>query len=131
MKKDGLQLDELQKILEKWKKFFQLDDWIISLKVTEFKRKDFKQSGDIKIDLKNKKVKILITNKPFRNEESTIVHELIHLLLWKYDMFSEKIILKNCAKYKGDHKQYLVELEDTVAKLTVIFLNMDKKRVNI
>lgn len=35
-----------------------------------------------------------MTDKPFRNEESTIVHELTHLLLWKFDMFSEKVILK-------------------------------------
>ena len=126
MKKEGLQLKELNRKLKKWKKIFQLNNWKIDLEITDFKRKDFKQSGDIKIDLKNKKAKLLITNKPFRNEESTIIHELIHLLLWKYDTLSEKIILKNCKKFKGDHIKYMNELENTVAKLTNIFLNLKK-----
>ena len=127
MKKEGLQLNELNNKLKKWKKIFQLDDWEINLEITDFKRKDFKQSGDIKIDLKNKKAKLLMTNKPFRNEESTIIHELIHLLLWKYDTFSEKIILKNCKEFKGDHIQYMEKLEETVAKLTNIFLDLKIK----
>jgi hypothetical protein len=122
MTKEGLQLDELNKILEKWIKTFQLDDWKIDIEITDFKRKDFKQSGDIKIDLENKTARLLMTDKPFRNEESTIVHELTHLLLWKFDMFSEKVILKNCEEHTGDHLQYLNELEETVARLTDIFL---------
>ena len=124
MKKEGLQLNELNNLLEKWKKNFQMSAWKINLKITDFQRKDFKQSGDIKIDLKNKKATLLITNKPFRNEESTIIHELLHLLLWEYDIFSEKIILKNCEELKGDHIKYMNKLEKTVAKLTNIFLNL-------
>jgi hypothetical protein len=121
MKKEGLQLNELNKKLKKWKKIFQLNKWKINIEITDFKRKDFRQSGDIKIDLKNKKAKLLMTNKPFRNEESTIIHELIHLLLWKYDSFSEKVILKNCKKSETDHMKYMNELEETVANLTNIF----------
>ncbi len=124
MKKDGLQLKELNKILAKWKKVFQVDNWRIKIEITDFKRKGFRQSGDIKIDLKNKKARLLMTNKPFRNEESTIIHELIHLLLWEYDSFSEKIILKNCKKFKADHIKYMEKLEETVAKLTNIFLKL-------
>lgn len=127
MEKEGLQLKELNKKLKKWKNIFQLDDWEISIEITDFKRKDFRQSGDIKIDLKHKRARLLMTNKPFRNEESTIVHELIHLLLWKYDSFSEKIILKNCKKCEGDHMRYMNELEATVAKLTIIFLKIKKR----
>jgi hypothetical protein len=127
MKKEGLQLKELKILLNKWKKIFQLNNWEINLKITNFKRKDFKQSGDIKINLKNKKAILLITNKPFRNEESTIIHELIHLLLWEYDIFSEKAILMNCKKFENDHSKYLNELEKTVTKLTNIFLKLNKK----
>ena len=123
MKKEGLQLNELNDLLKKWIKKFQLDDWKINIEITDFKRKDFKQSGDIKIDLKNKKAALLMTNTPFRNEESTIVHELIHLLLWKYDTFSEKVILKNCKKNEKDHLRHMNKLEETVAKLTNIFLS--------
>ena len=124
MKKEGLQLNELNNLLEKWKKNFQLDGWEIKLEITDFKRKDFKQSGDIKIDLVNKKATLLVTSKPFRDEESTIIHELLHLLLWEYDTFSEKIILKNCEEFKGDHIEYMNKLEKTVARLTAIFLNL-------
>ena len=127
MTKNGLQIDELNKILKKWIKKFQLGAWKINIEITDFKRTDFKQSGDIKIDLENKTAILLMTNKPFRNEESTIIHELIHLLLWKFDAYSEKVILKNCDEYKGDHMQYLNELEETVAKLTDIFLDNNKK----
>ena len=127
MKKEGLQLNELNSLLEKWKKKFQLNGWKIKLEIIEFKRKDFKQSGDIKIDLANKKANLLITNKPFRDEESTIIHELLHLLFWEYDIFSEKIILKNCEEFKGDHLEYMNKLEKTVAKFTTIFLSLNKK----
>ena len=61
MKKDGRQLNKLSEILKKWKKFFQLNDWKINIEIAEFKRKDFKQSGDIKIDLKNRKARLLMT----------------------------------------------------------------------
>jgi hypothetical protein len=123
MLKKGLQIDELNLLLKKWVKKFQLESWDINIKITDFERKDFKQSGDIKIDFKNKKATLLLTNKPFRNEESTIIHELIHLLLWDYDTFSEKVILKNCEKFNGNHSKYMKKLEKTVANLTDIFLN--------
>lgn len=126
-KKTGLPTTELNKILKKWLRHFELNGWNIKLKITDFKRKDFKQSGDIKVDLKNKKASLLITNNPFKNEEEVIIHELIHLLLWKHDVFAEKTILKNCEKFKGDHMKYMNNLEETVKKLTDIFSNSDKR----
>lgn len=127
MIKEGLQKKELNEILKKWLNIFQLKEWKIDIEITDFKRTDFKQSGDIKIDLENKSARLLMTNKPFRNEESTIIHELTHLLLWKFDMYTEKVILKNCEEYEGDHMQYLNELEETVAKFTDIFLDLKIK----
>ncbi len=127
LKKTSLPLIELNKILKKWKKSFMLNDWSIKLKIASFKRKDFRQSGDIKINLKNKKAVLLITNNPFKNEEKVIIHELIHLLLWEYDIFAEKTILKDCKKLKGDHMKYMNKLEKTVKELTDIFYNLDKK----
>lgn len=127
-RKTGLPIIELNKILKKWVKFFRLDNWNIKLKITAFKRRDFKQSGDIKVDLKNKKAVLLMTNNPFKNEEDVIVHELIHLLFWKHDVFAEKTILKNCEKFKGDHMKYMNNLEETVKKLTDIFSNLDKNQ---
>ena len=126
-KKTGLPIIELNKILKKWVNFFKLADWTIKIKIVEFKRKDFRQSGDIKVDLKNKKAVLLMTKNPFKNEEKIIIHELIHLLLWEYDTFAEKTILKKCEKSKGDHLKYMKNLEKTVKKLTDIF--PDRKSV--
>ena len=128
VKKTGLPIMKLNKILKKWTEFLGLNEWNIKLKITDFKRKDFRQSGDIKVDLKNKKAVLLMTKSPFKNEENVIIHELIHLFLWEHDIFAEKVILKNCEKFKGDHLKYMNNLEETVKKITDIFSKLDKKR---
>ena len=108
--------------MKKWQSKLLLDKWDLSLKIVEFRRKDgFKQSGDIKVDLKNKKAVLLLTGEPFRDEQEVIVHELVHLLLWNYDTFSERVILKNCQEFKGDHEKYMDKLEATVKNITDIF----------
>lgn len=129
MNKTGLTKTELEKILKKWKRHFGLNDWKIKLEITSFKRKDFRQSGDIKIKLKSKEAVLLMTNDPFKDEEEVVIHELIHLLLWEYDIFAEKTILKNCQPFKGDHMKYMNKLEKTVKNLTDIFSSLDKKTV--
>ncbi|MCK5466426.1 hypothetical protein KAI56_02945, partial [Candidatus Parcubacteria bacterium] len=53
-KKKGLSLRELNSLLKKWQKNLFLNDWKLSLEIVDFKRKDHKQSGDIKVDLKKK-----------------------------------------------------------------------------
>jgi hypothetical protein len=119
----GITSAELLKITKKWQSRLLLNEWDLSLKIVEFRRKDgFKQSGDIKVDLKNKKATLLLTSEPFKNEEEVIVHELIHLLLWDYDTFSERVILKNCQKFKGDHEKYMDKLEATVKNITDILI---------
>ena len=127
MRKEGLSSTELKKILKKWQINLSLKDWILSIKIVEFRRKDFRQSGDIKVNLKNKKATVLLTNKPFRDEEKVIVHELIHLLLWKFDHTCEKMILKNNKPFEGDHDKYMDELEEIVSDLTKIFISKYKK----
>lgn len=127
MKKSGLNLSELKKILKKWRKKLLLNDWKLSIKIVDFKRKDFRQSGDIKVDIKNKKATILLTCQPFRDEETTIVHELVHLLLWDFDHYCEKLALKNSKPFTGEHDKYLGRLEKTVAKITkILFLKYKK-----
>jgi len=114
---------KLQKIMKQWQSKLLLDKWNLSLKIVEFRRKDgFKQSGDIKIDLKNKKAILLLTGEPFKDEEDVIVHELVHLLLWDYDTFAERVILKNCKKFAGDHGRYMDKLEATVKNITDILI---------
>lgn len=127
MQKTGLSIEELKKILKKWIKIFGLEEWDIKLEVTNFTRKDFKQSGDIKVKVKDKEAVLLVTDSPFRDEETTIIHELLHLLFWRHDIFAEKTILKNCKKFEGDHMKYMDNLEETVTKFTEIFQNLEKK----
>lgn len=123
LEKKGLTRKELEKILKIWQKRLLLSEWDISIKIIEFKRKDYKQSGDVKVSPKKKEASILLTNNPFRNEESVLVHELVHLILWDYDIFNEKLTLKNSeTKLKGKHKKYMEKLESTVDHLTKAFL---------
>jgi len=122
-KKEGLSLKELNDLLKKWQKNLLLDKWKLSLELVDFKRKDYKQSGDIKIDLKKKSAIVLLTNELFLNEEEVLVHELMHLILWDFDIFCEKIILEKSKPLKGQHGKYMDKLEKTVEHLTQIVIN--------
>ncbi|MFA5050590.1 MAG: hypothetical protein WC499_00525 [Patescibacteria group bacterium] len=116
-------MDRLEKInqyLKYWQRVFELSQWKLKVKLVDFKRTDFVQSGDIKINLKNKSAIILITKEKTGKDNTIILHELIHLLLWKYDTFCEKEINNK----KKNH--YFDLLEKTVADLEKIFLQRDK-----
>ena len=66
---------------------------------------------------------VLLTDNPFRDEEPVLVHELVHLVLWDYDIFCEKLALDNSkSKLKGKHGKYMDKLESTVDHLTKAFL---------
>ena len=119
MKKNGLPVEKLNSLLKGWQNRLLLNDWDLSIKIVEFKRKDYKQSGDIKVYPRKKKAVVLLTNNPFRDEESVLVHELVHLILWNYDIFCEKLTLSDStAKLKGKHEKYMDKLESTVDHLT-------------
>lgn len=121
--KKGLNLQELNAILKKWQKDLFLDNWELALEIVDFKRKDFRQSGDIKVYPRKKSAIILLTDNPYLDEEETIVHELMHLILWDFDIFCERIVLENSERLKGKHGRYMDKLEDTVEKLTQIAIN--------
>ncbi len=133
-KKKGLNKKKLNNILLKWQKRLMLDNWNIVIQIVDFKRTDYRQSGDFKADFKNKRAVIYLTCDPFlrnqktieKQEEQTIVHELVHIVLWSMDSFIEKIILKNCKEYESNHDLYLEKLEETVDKLTLAFLKKEK-----
>ncbi len=124
MNKSGKTLIELNSLLDKWQTRLLLDGWDISIKIVEFNRTDYQQSGDIKVNLEQKKAVVLLTNMPFKDEEYVLVHELVHLLLWDLDTFSEKFVLKKSnTKLKGQHGAYMEKLEATVDHLTKILIN--------
>ena len=121
--KKGKSLQELNAILNKWQKDLILDDWKLSLEIVNFKRKDFRQSGDIKVYPRKKSATVLLTDYPYLDEEETIVHELMHLILWDFDIFCEKIVLETSDYLKGRHGRYMYKLEDVVERLTRIAVN--------
>lgn len=121
--KEGLTLKKLNNLLTKWQRKLLLNNWKLSLEIVTFKRKDFRQSGDIKIDIKKKTAIVLLTKNPFRNEEEVLVHELMHLVCWNFDIFCEKIILKTSKPFKGQHGKYMDKLEKILEQLTQIVFN--------
>lgn len=100
-----------------------LNDWSLSIKIVEFTRKDYRQSGDIKVFPQEMRASVLLTNNPFKDEEYILVHELVHLILWDYDIFCEKMALdKSETKLKGKHRKYMDKLESTVDHLAKALL---------
>lgn len=123
MDKKGLSVKKLNSLLKFWQKRLFLNDWDLSIKIVEFKRKDYRQSGDIKVFPRKMKAVVLLTTNLFRDEESVLVHELVHLILWDYDIFCEKLALCHSkTKLKGKHGKYMDKLESTVDHLTKVFL---------
>ncbi len=121
--KKGITLKKLYSLLKKWQKKLLLNSWKLFLEIVDFKRKDFRQSGDIKVDVNKKTAIVLLAQNPFRNEEEVLVHELMHLVCWDFDIFCEKIILKTSKPFKGQHGKYMEKLEKIVEQLTQITIN--------
>ena len=114
--KKGLSQNELEILLKKWQEKFKMGDWNLSLKIVEFHRKNgYRQSGDFIADPIKKTATILMTWDPWRgDEEYTLVHELLHVLVYDYDHYSENLILKNCKEDSPEHEEYMNKLEKFV-----------------
>ena len=71
--------DEARAILARWQPILRLADWDIDLRLVTG---DWRKSGDIKVDLDDRKAVLLLNAEPrSENLEETIVHELVHLRL--------------------------------------------------
>jgi len=103
---------EIDKLIMKWQNKLHLSDWKIYYKFVNFKRADnYPQKGDIEVKAQAKTVTILL-KKDQPDIENTIVHELVHLILWDLDHYAEKQLSKN------QKDKYFELLESTVANLT-------------
>lgn len=123
-KKAGLSQSELEELLKKWQEKLEMKDWSLEVKIVEFRRKNgYRQSGDFVADLEKKTAQILMTNDPWRgDEEYTLVHEMLHVLFYSYDKYSEDLILSKFEKFGDEHDGYMDKLEETVHKMTRIIL---------
>ena len=80
-------IDKIQELIEKWQDILRLRDWDIRVRIVET---EWRKSGDIKMDMDDKKAVILINNNPkSTNLEELVVHELLHLKLWGMDQMLE------------------------------------------
>lgn len=120
----GLSLSELENLLKQWQAKLHMEDWMLSLEIVEFRRKnEYRQSGDFIVDVQKKQATILMTNDPWRgDEEYTLVHEMIHVLFYDYDAYAESFVLKTVEKDSKEHDAYMEKLEKTVHHMTRVIL---------
>ena len=86
----NLDEDEVAEHLNKWQNILRLRDWDIMIKIIKSK---WRKSGDIKIDLEDKKAVLLLNSAPkCENLEELIIHELLHLKLYGMDQMIEDLL---------------------------------------
>jgi len=118
--------EEVRNYLGKWKEILRLRDWDIAIEIVKTK---WRKSGDIKIDLADKKAFILVNHSPrCTNLEELVVHELLHLKLYGMDQMIEDLLSAVFGEKEQDPKrefaytQFMVLLESTVEDLTKGYL---------
>jgi len=80
---ESLGREKLEALIGQWQTLLGLEHWTVRLELVKFNRPW--QSGDVKVDPVHKTALLLLSNTPFRDEEETIVHELVHVVLWLLD----------------------------------------------
>ncbi|EOU1915776.1 hypothetical protein F6J61_12680 [Clostridium perfringens] len=120
----------IEKYLRKWQERLRLKDWDIKLQLIN---QEWNKTGDIKIDMTDKKAIVMINNyNPKENNlEPVIIHELLHLKLWGMDQMIEQLIYlvfgkdENDPKFDFAYTQFMNTLEFTVEDLSKSFLTLD------
>jgi len=121
---------DVEKYLSRWQNRLQLRDWDITVKII---RTRWRKSGDIKVDLENKKATLLINYNPkCLNLEEIVVHELLHIKLYGLDQMIEDLISILYGKRKTKKRQFawnqfMSMLEITVEDLTKGYLSSKGK----
>ena len=128
----NLDEDEVAEHLNKWQNILRLRDWDIMIKIVKSK---WRKSGDIKIDLEDKKAVLLLNYAPkCENLEELIIHELLHLKLYGMDQMIEDLLSIVYGKKEKNPKrefaitQFMILLESTVEDLTKGYLTAIKSQ---
>ncbi len=119
----------LEQYLKKWQDVLRLRDWDIRLRLVDT---DWRKTGDIKIDLEDKKAILLFNerNPKQANPEEIVIHELLHLKLYALDQMLEQLLEgvfgsdESDPRYDFASTQFMVALESTVEDLTKSFLTL-------
>jgi len=119
---------EVDGYLKKWQSVLRLRDWDIALRIVKTK---WRKSGDIKIDLEDKKAVLLINHTPKCEKpeelEELVVHELLHVKLYGLDQMIEELLSSVYGKKENSKRefastQFMILLESTVEDLTKGYL---------
>ena len=118
---------EIIRYLNEWQSILRLRDWDIVVRIV---KTAWRKSGDVKIDLEDKKAVLLINQKPktCENIEELVIHELLHLKLYSMDQMIENLLTAVFGGKEVDPKrefaytQFMVLLESTVEDLTKGYL---------
>ncbi len=118
--------DEITNHLVHWQDVLRLRDWDIRLEIAPA---SWRKSGDIKIDLEDRKAVMIINERPrTENLEELVVHELLHVKLYAMDQMLTELLGTVFGEDPDDPKrefaytQFMVLLESTVEDLTKGYL---------
>jgi hypothetical protein len=119
--------ENIEKYVNRWQDILRLRDWDIVVKIVRTK---WRKSGDIKIDLEDKKAVLLVNQTPkCTNLEELVIHELLHLKLHGMDQMIEDLLSIVFGEKEDDPKrefaytQFMMALESTVEDLTKGYLS--------
>ena len=115
--------------LIKWQDILRLKDWDIKYELVDV---EWRKSGDIKIDMTDRKAILLINtfNPKQTNLEALVIHELLHLKLWGMDQMLEGLLYsvfgedESDPKFKFAYTEFMHILEPTVEDLAKSFLTL-------
>lgn len=132
-----LNYDEIRAYVDKWQDILRLRDWDIKL---EFVTKEWRKTGDVKIDQDDKKAIVLVNdcNPKKENMESLVIHELIHIKLYGMDQMIEELLHgvygddEADPKFSFAYSQFMLLLEETTEDLAKGFtsLGADDKSIS-
>ena len=124
--------DKVVMQLKKWQDILRLRDWDIKIQIVKTK---WRKSGDIKIDLEDRKAVLLLNHTPkSENLEELIIHELLHLKLYGMDQMLEDLLSVVYGEKEKNPKrefaitQFMILLESTVEDLTKGYLTTIKSQ---
>ncbi len=123
---------EVGEHLARWQGILRLRDWDIKVRIVRTK---WRKSGDIKIDLDDKKAVLLVNHQPrcekLEELEEVVVHELLHVKLYGMDQMIDQLLSlvygqKNNPKLEFAQTQFMTLLESTTEDLTKGYLEVAK-----
>jgi len=118
-------------VLREWQRVLGLRDWTIRVEIV---RRDWRKSGDIKIDPCNRMAVVLVNKTvPSRHLDEVVLHELVHLRLHALDRMLEDLLVnlygddENDPRHRFAHGQFMDHLETATQALTRAFLGLAGK----